>query len=210
VIASIRGMEDVLESRCIHITMLRTAGPKGNLVVSESGEHWAQARHGLYCFALQHFAGIRDCYWCGVGAEGLSNRQAELWRPLLAIASYLNDRGAEGLPALMQKYALSKARDAEEASLDDLRTALVLALHELAVLEGRKGVTPKEVCDAMSGFLDEPDPVTSQWAGYRLKEFGFRQKRIGGKRLYTIDARSVLDLMGRYGVEPASENEIER
>jgi hypothetical protein len=114
VIASIRGMEDVLESRCIHITMLRTTGPKGNLVVSESGENWAQARHGLYCFALQHFAGVRNRYLRGAGAGGLNNRQAELWRPLLAIASYLDDRGAEGLLALIQEYALSKAKDAEK------------------------------------------------------------------------------------------------
>ena len=200
VIASIRGLEDVLESRCILIHMLRTTGPKGNLVVSEQGEDWARARHGLYCFALQHFASVRERYVAGAGASGLSNRQAELWRPLLAIAATLQELGAQGLLAMAQDYALQKAGQAEEASLDDQRTALLLALHKLSVLEGKDEVTPTGVRQAMAGFLDEPDDVTSQWVGYRLKEFGFQQHRTAGKRLYAVSGPTVQDVLARYGV----------
>ena len=201
VIASIRGLEDVLESRCILINMLRTAGSKGNLIVSERGEDWARARHGLYCFALQHFAAVRHRYLAGVGADGLSNRQAELWRPLLAIAAYLDGQGANGLLAAVRDYALRKAEQAEETALDDRRTALLLALHKLAVLEGEEEVTPTQVRQAMASFLDEPGEVTSQWVGYRLKEFGFRRRRTGGKRLYPMSSRRVQDVLARYAVE---------
>ena len=200
-IASIRGLEDVLESRCVLINMLRTAGPKGNLVVSERGEDWARARHGLYCFALQNFAGVRDAYLHGAGADGLNNRQAELWRPLLAIGSYLDNKGAEGLLALVKDYAWRKAARAEETSLDDWRTALVLALCKL-VKSGKTRLMPKEVRDAMSDFVETDDPaeIRPTWVGYRLREFGFRRERVRKGSVYIVTEDVVLDIMQRYDV----------
>lgn len=210
IIASIRGLEDVLESRCILINMLRTAGLKGNLVVSECGEDWARARHGLYCFALQHFARVRDCYLDGAGAERLNNRQGELWRPLLAIAAYLDDCGAEGLLVLVQDYALHKAAQAEISNLDDWRTAVVLALHKLTT-EGKVEVTPKEVKGAMASFMDADDhsEVTPQWVGYRLREFGLERVSKGSHRgsVYTISEAAALDILTRYDVETPPEDD---
>lgn len=205
-IASIRGLEDVLESRCILINMLRTAGPKGNLVVSEYGEDWARARHGMYLLALQHFAGVRDRYLHGAGADELSNRQAELWRPLLAIAAYLDDQGANGLLALVQDYAKRKAAQAEVNNLDDWRTAVVLALHKLATI-GKTHVMPKEVKGAMADFMDVDDHlrVTSQWVGYRLREFGFQRERIRAGSTYAITRVDVLDILQRYDVQIPEE-----
>jgi hypothetical protein len=201
-VASIRGLEDVLESRCIRITMLRTAGPKGNLVVSESGQDWSKARHMLYCFALQHFAGVRDAYLRGAGADGLSNRQAELWRPLLAIAAYLDGQGAEGLLKLAQDYARQKAGQAEEDGLDDWRRALLLALYRLAD-DSKNEVMPKEVREAMADFMEgeEYTEVKPSWVGYRLKEFGFRRKRVKRGSVYLITRETALDVIQRYGLE---------
>jgi len=206
IIASIRGLEDVLEARCILVNMLRTAGPKGNLVVSECGEDWGGVRHGLYCFALQHFAGVRDRYLDGAGADDLSNRQAELWRPLLAIAAYLDDCGADGLLALVQEYARCKAAQAEISNLDDWRTAVVLALYKLATI-GKTQVMPKEVRGAMIDFMDVDDHarVTSQWVGYRLREFGFQRERTRKGSTYIIAQAGILDILQRYDVQVPGE-----
>ena len=210
VIASIRGLEDVLESRCILISMLRTAGSKGNLVVSESGEDWGKARHGLYCFALQHHSEVRDRYLNSAGVDKLTNRQAELWRPLLAIASYLDDCGAEGLLELVQGYARRKAKQAEISSLDDRRTALVLALHKLANT-GKTRVMPKEVKSAIADFMDtdDHDQVTSQWVGYRLREFGLQRERTRKGSIYLITQESTLDILERYDVQMPGEEDNE-
>ncbi len=209
-IASIRGLEDVLESRCILINMLRTVGPKGNLVVSEYGEDWARARHGLYYFALQHFTRVREGYLSGVGAKELANRQAELWRPLLAIAAYLDGCGAEGLLTLVQDYARRKAAQAEIGNLDDWQTAVVLALHKLAT-KGKPDITPKEVRGAMADFMDADDhaDVTPQWVGYRLREFGLERVSKGSRRgsIYAITEEVALDLLARYGVEKPKAKE---
>ena len=201
VIASIRGLEDVLESRCILIHMLRTTGARGNLILSEEGEDWAWARHRLYCFALQHFAAVRQHYLASTGTESLSNRPAELWRPLLAIAACLEDLGATELLEKARSVALHKTEEANESGLDDWRVALLLALHRLAVTEQKHQVIPGEVCDAMAPFLDESDDVTSQWVGYRLREFGFQRSRRAGKRFYEVDPLIVRDVLDRYGVE---------
>jgi hypothetical protein len=205
-IASIRGLEDVLESRCIRVTMLRTTGPKGNRLVSETGEDWAKARHGLYCFALQHFREVREAYLRGVGADGLNNRQAELWRPLLAIAAYLDHLGMEGLLQQVQEYARRNAEQAEEDGLDDERRALLLALHSLAE-KGKEQVMPKEIKEAMAAFMEDEEhaAIKPSWIGYRLREFGLQRKRTRQGSLYPITKEVILDLMCRYGVEvPAS------
>lgn len=202
-IASIHGLEDVLESRCIRISMLRTTGPKGSRVVSETGEDWAGARHGLYCFALQHFSGVREAYLRGAGADGLNNRQCELWRPLLAIAACLEEQGAEGLLRRVQEYALRMAGQAEVEGLDDERRALLLALYRLTE-EGCCRVRPKEIKGVMAHFLEEEQQagVRTERIGYRMKEFGFQRdpKRRRGS-VYEVTREVVLDLMQRYGVE---------
>jgi len=201
VIASIRGLEDVLESRCIRIVMLRTVTPKGNLVVSESGENWGAARHALYCFALQHFAGVRDLYLRGAGADRLNNRSAELWRPLLTIAAYLDEHGAAGLLELARRYAQEQAGQAEEDGLDDWRASLLLAMYKLAIA-GITETTPKQIALEMAGSGEDGDNGPSaQWAGYRLREFGFKQRRTGQQRLYQIGLAQVEDVMLRYGLE---------
>ena len=209
-IASIRGLEGVLESRCILISMLRTAGAKGNLVVSESGEDWGGARHGLYCFALQHHSEVRDRYLGSAGVDKLTNRQAELWRPLLAIACHLDDCGAEGLLKLVQDYARRKAKQAEIANLDDWRTALVLALHKLTGV-GETCVMPKQVKNAMEGFMDtdDHDKVTSQWVGYRLREFGLQRERTRKGSVYLITQEDALDILARYDVQIPDEEDNE-
>ncbi len=209
-IASIRGLEDVLESRCILISMLRTAGTKGNLVVSESGEDWAKERHGLYCFALQRHSEVRDRYLGSVGVDKLTNRQAELWRPLLAIASYLDDCGARGLLELVQDYARRKAKQAEITNLDDWRTALVLALHKLTGI-GETHVMPKQVKNAMAGFMDTDDheQVTSQWVGYKLREFGLQRERTRKGSTYLITREDTLDILERYDVQIPDEEDNE-
>ncbi|MDW7992053.1 MAG: CHC2 zinc finger domain-containing protein, partial [Anaerolineae bacterium] len=201
-IASIRGLEDVLESRCIRISMLRTTGPKGSRVVSEWGENWAQARHGLYCFALQHFSGVREAYQQGAGADGLNNRQGELWRPLLAIAACLEEQGAEGLLRRIREHAWRMAGQAEEEGLDDERRALLLALYRLTG-EGHCLVRPKEIREAMASFLEDEEQagVKTTWVGYRMKEFGFQRKRVQRGSAYRVTREGVLDLMRRYGVE---------
>jgi hypothetical protein len=216
VIASIKGVEDVLESRCILINMLRTSGHKGSLIVSEYGEDWSAARHGLYCFTLQHFTCVRGRYLAGAGTNILNNRQAELWRPLLSIADYLDHLGVDDLLQLVQAYALRKAEEKKVSGLDDWRYALLLALYSLTS-EGTSEIRPKQVRNAMIDFLDvdtdEDDGMPSSvWVGYRLREFGFQKDRHSRRgSVYSITRDEVAEVMWRYDVqmpETAGDDDI--
>jgi hypothetical protein len=162
----------------------------------------------LYCFALQHFREVREAYLRGVGADGLNNRQAELWRPLLAIAAYVDRLGREGLLQQVQEYARRNAEQAEEDGLDDERRALLLALHQLAT-EETKWVRPKEVGATMADFMENERhaAITDKWVGNRLKEFGLRRKRANKGSIYLITREIVMDLMQRYGLEVPADSE---
>jgi len=204
ILASIRGLEDVLESRCILITMLRTTTSKGNLTISEQGEDWAGVRHELYSFALTHHRPLQALYEKDVSLRFLTNRDNELWLPLLSLAKLLEDRGVAGLLERVKAYALASTRQAESSTLSDWEQALLLALHELTESGERCDLTTRAIREGMGQFIDEAewDELRAQWIGYALKRLGFADKTRRWKgTVYHIAARDVWEMMDRYGVE---------
>jgi DNA primase catalytic core len=204
ILASIRGLEDVLESRCILITMLRTTTSKGNLTISEQGEDWAAVRHELYSLALTHHGPLRAIYEQDVSLRFLTNRDNELWLPLLSLAKLLEEWGVAGLLDRVKAYALASTRRAEGSTLSDWEQALLLALHELTEDCERCDLTTRVIREQMGQFVDqeELEELRAQWIGYALKRLGFTDKtRCRGGNVYHIAARDVWELMDRYGVE---------
>jgi DNA primase catalytic core len=204
ILASIRGLEDVLESRCILITMLRTTTSKGNLAISEQGEDWAGVRHELYSFALTHHRPLRAIYEKDPSLRFLANRDNELWLPLLSLAKLMEERGVAGLLDRVKAYALSSTRRAEGSTLSDWEQALLLALHQLTELGDRFELTTGAIRKEMGQFMDEEElvEIRAQWIGYALKRLGFTDKTRHRKgNVYHIAGRDVRELMDRYGVE---------
>jgi len=208
ILASIRGLEDVLESRCILITMLRTTTPKGNLTISERGEDWAAVRHELYSFALTHHRPLKAIYDTDESLRFLANRDNELWLPLLSLAKLFDGRGVAGLLDQVKAYALASTRRSEGSTLSDWEQALLLALHELTGDGERCDLTTRAIREKMGQFLDqeELEELRAQWIGYALKRLGFTDKtRSRRGNVYHIAARDVRELMDRYGVEVPGE-----
>jgi len=204
ILASIRGLEDVLESRCILITMLRTTTSKGNLTISEQGEDWAAVRHELYSLALTHHQSLRTIYEKDVSLRFLTNRDNELWLPLLSLARLLEERGVAGLLEQVKAYALTSTQRGEGSTLSDWEQALLLALHQLTELDERCDLTTRAIRQEMGQFIDEAewDELRPQWIGYALKRLGFTDKTRRWKgNVYHIAGRDVRELMDRYGVE---------
>ncbi len=202
-LASIAGLEEVLGSRCIAVTMLRTMDERGNLAISERAEEWASVRHDLYSLALTAFPKIRAIYENDPSILVLTNRDNELWLPLLAIAKMIEDAGEVGLLEVVQDYATSAAKESEGSSLSDREQALVLALIHLSRDKATVQVTPKQVRDAMGNFLEAAEhlDVKPNWVGHALKRFGFiRQARKTKGSVYQVIASAALDLAMRYGV----------
>jgi hypothetical protein len=213
-IAGIRGLYDILESRCIQISMLRTNNlEKSNRVVTERKENWAYLRHLLYSFALRFFKEIENIYSVELESEikdieVLAGRNGELWFPLLSIAKFLDRRGYVGLFDRIKDFAMKKADESRAESLSPWDEALILALFHVT-LGKETGITTSDIKSWMLGYLGGQENLKDISIGNALKRFGFRdKKKINGRRVYSIKHQAVLDVMRRYNLEvdqPESE-----
>jgi len=108
-LANIRGQEDVLEDRCITITMKRAK----NIEVKKKeidlrDPVWQDLRDSLYLLYLNYWREVKECYeqLDSLGELGelgefvellkqisdeLSGRNLELWKPLFAIALFFRN-----------------------------------------------------------------------------------------------------------------------
>ncbi|NIA09413.1 MAG: hypothetical protein GWP10_06720 [Nitrospiraceae bacterium] len=203
-IANIRGLGDVLESRCITITMLRAReGEKANSTVNNRSENWAHKRHLLYSFGLQYFGEIREIYEHDEGLRHIpmvSGREGELWIPILTLARLIDQHGGNHLYEHMRETAREKSRESKQEGLSEWASGVILAAEALAG-EGKKEVTAKEVREGMAVFLDGEEPPGSRWIAGKLKQLKFKQgERRGGKNYYKLDINAIEELKERYGV----------
>lgn len=204
-IATITGMQEVLESRCIRITMLKTKNPeKANRNVSESGEDWPFIRHMLYCFALQFFKEIQEIYVIinkTICSEGISGRDAELWSPILAIAKFL-DNGNDGVFENLLQFAKKKSQEAKSTGIDDFTNSMLLALKDITFLK-EEDIYIKEIKEKQSSYLEtDPEKISPKKIGSTIRGLSLAEKcdrtRHGFK--YTIRKKTVEDLIERYGI----------
>ncbi|MCC7291375.1 MAG: DUF3631 domain-containing protein [Phycisphaerales bacterium] len=138
-LASIASLPDALASRCIRIPMFRAAPDSANprrRLDDESGE-WGDLRDDLHVLALEHGA-----TWAQLAARedvvpvSLANRDFELWQPLLALASWVEEHGATGLLRAMQAHAESVAADGRDDGTSEADETLLRIVAE-AVADGR-------------------------------------------------------------------------
>lgn len=94
-LASIQGLKGALESRCIRVVMLRPTGePSSQLWMSDDDPKLLEIRNNIYPFVLNSW-GVVKAYYDGEGSQvknefGLDNRDWQIWKPLLAIASLIS------------------------------------------------------------------------------------------------------------------------
>jgi DNA primase len=192
-VASTGPIEDILAGRCIPIDT----------------EDWPGMRHELYCFALGHFKEVRQLYPDGAAANISLERDNELWLPLLAVAEFLEQRGADGLWERMIGYAVKACGSASEGLPQEFDVALIRAL-EFKL--GRSPVQPSWVyassiemqVSADTGGRYSREQVAHRVGG-RLRDLGFLSEP-GSKEWtqrsvrYLIQPQDVRDARDRYGI----------
>lgn len=205
-IASIKGLEEVLESRCIQFVMLRTKDmEKANRVVTESGEDWSHVRHLLYSFGLTFFAEIQDFYVRDTEVKSIraiSGREGELWHPPLAIARFLEKKGCGGLFEAIKEVAVRKSQEARSEGLDEWSNAFLLGLKDVTE-EKETDISTRDIKEAMLRYLEDVEKTPSpHWIGGALKRFGLLEKsektREGYR--YVIRKETIEDVRERYEV----------
>jgi hypothetical protein len=211
--ANIKGIEDVLEDRCITLIMKR--GKRREIINKEiplSLECWAELRDRLYLFYLEYANEVTelsgDTALQERGAlEKLSARELEIWRPILLLALFF-EKYFDGLFDKILEFAIRKA---EEKRVENLTETLdiILVRTLLSIVEDDGFYKVSDIRSAMAEYFDEPQKwLTSKWVGNALRRLGFTEKRRAKSYEYFLKGEKVLDLAQRLGVsEEVEENE---
>jgi hypothetical protein len=126
-LACVGSLPEALASRCIRIGMFRSApeSEKPRRRIDADPATWAGIRDDLHALALEHGPTWLDlANRADVVPRSFDGRAYELWQPILALASWLQERGAAGVDGEDRREALRlpdgqriSDRDTAEAEL---------------------------------------------------------------------------------------------
>jgi hypothetical protein len=204
-LACIAGLPPTLASRCIPVTMFRSAGesekPKRRLDADPGA--WQSVRDALHALALEHGpAWVDVASRAGVVPPGIGGRNYELWQPLLALAWWFEGRGCDRLLGLMQGHAggsVAGARDDAIPEADEvLLELLTRAVVEHAPATSAELLASARLRDEVTFKNWQPKTVTT-----RLKSYGIAApaKSNGERRYREVTPAQLREIQRRYGVE---------
>lgn len=197
VLASIENVSDTLASRTIVIRLAPGKDPnRSRLAVTEDSDDWGGTRAGLYAWALTRWGDVLAAAKPEV--PELSNRAAELWAPLLALASLIETKRPGLLKELTTYAAKTVAPVVPQIVLSEQEKFLVTALTRLSASGPSAEISTTDILNAMR-TIDPAAPLPSTQAlGFtleRLRLFRSRRHTAAGRR-FTIDQTRLAELAG--------------
>lgn len=118
--------------------------------------------------------------------SGLQGRNLEPWRPLLAVARWLEDTGVEGIGERMESLSLAYQTERADLETEDPTRLLILALWDMAKRRG-VGVSAfefetAEAVDVMNRLAQEAEIVDSEDKVTNTRRIGWVLKRLRFKK----------------------------
>jgi len=199
IVANIRGLEDVLESRCISFIMRRTLNKKiGDKEVNIEDPIWQELRDNLYVLTLTYWKEIREIYEGMENETNLSNREWELWHPILTMAKFIDPKIYEDM------LELAKLKSGERQTENITETGEYVLVETLLGVVGEDAYYKvKEIQETMEGKFDgEEKWLNTKWIGRALGRLGFTEKRrVGTGVEYRLKPEIIRDLAERLGIQ---------
>ena len=207
VLACIAGLPPVLASRCIQLTMFRSASAsdKPKRRIDADPAKWQAVRDDLHVLALENgptwaeLAGRTE-----VVPSAITARNYELWQPLLALAEWFQDHGVDGLLELLREHALRVVANAKDDAVPESDEVLLEVL-VAAVMDDQFPTSG----DLLRAARDKDEATFKQWGprtvSTRLKSYGIAQpSKVGGSRRYTdVTLDKLREIENRYGLDLA-------
>lgn len=207
-IACINEVPPALAQRCIQIAMFRSP-PDSNKPRQRLGDYdslWQTLRDAAHAITLDfgrdwpRLAGLKEV------CPPMSGRGYELWQPLLAIASWFEDHGVQGLLSLMQSHALAMIESAKDHSTPPADELLLRTLANLVMRGDRP--TAKEILQAAS--LEDSNTF-QRWspkgvAGH-LQRYGIITAKSHGRHEYKPSTDDLTRIEKNYGIDLGLEDE---
>ena len=184
-LACVRGLPEALFSRCIPVMMFRAGkdSPKPRRHLDDCGGRWRALRADLHAITLEYGPDYLNLAHRGDVCPAMSGRQFELWQPLLALASWVEDHGAKGLLTLMQNFAMASNESVEAGQTPDCDEVLLRALAEMVA--AGESLIAKDVL----GRAEQAEPrMFANWsakgAANALRRYGIETRKTHGRRSY--------------------------
>jgi hypothetical protein len=178
--------------------------PKPKRRIDADPVGWQRLRDDLHILTLEHgptwldLSRKTDVCPAGVGGRGY-----ELWQPLLALAWWLDERGAKCLLPLMQRFALEAIAAGQEDQTPEADEVILEVLAEL-VQNAIQPPTPGEILKKAK----EHDPATfdrwqAQTVSRRLKNYGIPppKKSHGERRYRNVTVDTLRRIQRNYGID---------
>jgi hypothetical protein len=203
VIANIKGIEDILEDRCIILIMKR--GKDKTILNNEpqsSLQVWQNIRDMLYIFYLSYFHEVSELSeQVNLVGELLSERNFELWKPILTMAKFF-DGYFKGLYDKILDFAQKKTEEKNIENITEVGEYILVQTLTSLVKEAQY-YKIKEIKELMAKNFDEEQKwLNTRWIGKALRRLGFTQKRrVGTGYEYLLTPSQVEDLAERLGIE---------
>lgn len=211
-LACIAGLPPALASRCIPIIMFRAGpdSPKPQRRIDADAAAWQSLRDDLHALALDHGQTWLDLSRrLNVCPAGIGGRAYELWQPLLALASWVESRGATNLLSLVQRFALDSIDAGREDAVPDADVTLLELLAE--AVRGSEWPTPGELLtraqDRDPGTFGKSNGSGPRWqpntVTRRLKSYGIPapRKSNGQRRFRDVDLGLLWRIQRNYGID---------
>ena len=202
-IAGISGLPAALASRCIKIMMFRAAkdSPVPKRSVDANEKMWTELRGDLHALALARGASFVGLARWQPEVDGLNGRDLEVWQPILAMAKFVEDAGADGLLGIMKEYALKSA----QATNDDIvpeSDEILLQLLKEQLVDKPWGITAGELLEKAK---EEHSAIFSRYGargiGAVLNRYGIKSHRTGGKRYFRPMDSQWQAIEASYGID---------
>ncbi len=183
--ACIRGLPVALASRCITVTMFRaskdSAKPRRRIGAHEA--RWKTLRADLHAMTLEYGPDFLELARREDVCGPMSGRSFELWQPLLALASWMEDHGAEELLGLMQQHAAVTIESGQDEQTPDCEEILLRILAEKI----QAGHSPIAKGVLESAQEQEPrmfDKWSAKGVANALKRYRIETRKTSGRRAY--------------------------
>jgi hypothetical protein len=211
-LACIAGLPPALASRCLSILMFRAGpdSPRPQRRIDEDSCGWQRLRDDLYTLALENGPVWLDLSRRpGVCPHGISGRSYELWQPLLALASWIESHGADGLLACVQRYALDSIDTAKDDAVPEADEILLELLTE--EVRNDQWPTPGDLLEKAqqrdASIFGKPGGSGPRWhantVSKRLKTYGIPipRKSNGQRRYRDVTMTMLWRIQRHYGID---------
>lgn len=225
-LANTRGLDNVLEDRCITLYFEKDIGKIPQLTQEEHLKRIGVLRNMLYCFSLEYIGDIAEAKSQTKRPDGLSGRDWELWQAVIVLAKFM-DSFRTDQPSLydsMVKMAIERRNyKAERENEMNPQPRILGAIWEYIQQNPSHDDTYQsaELCAAikeelgwekyntvaLSRFIFEEAHIAKSRKTDRIK----RRTTSGPRWFYKIDPNLVIERARKmFGIDLRPEEDVER